>query len=240
MQPSTHSERVHELHRGRYLPDVVYGANDGIITTFAVVAGAAGASFSAGAIIVLGLANLLADGISMGLSNFLALRSKRDFDREQRTQEEWEVEQFPEIERKEVKEILERWGVTEPHIEPVIDGITKDKKRWVDLMMLEELGIIEEEKGPPIAHGVTTFLAFLLVGGMPLIPYIFGVAPEDQFVVSIIATAVSLFVVGALRSLVTKQSWIRSGFEMLGVGAIAAIAAYGVGYAVKTALGITI
>lgn len=240
MHPPVHSEAIHRLRRGRYLPDVVYGANDGIITTFAVVAGAAGASFSAGAIVVLGLANLLADGISMGLSNFLALRSKQDFDKEQRKKEEWEIEKFPDIERKEVREILERWGVPEPHMESVIEGITKDKKKWVDLMMIEELGIIEEENGPPIAHGAMTFAAFLVAGAMPLLSYIFPVNRESQFLVSIISTAISLFVVGALRSLVTKRSWLRSGLEMLGVGALAAVAAYGVGYLVKTTLGISL
>jgi vacuolar iron transporter family protein len=240
MHPPVHSETIHRLRRGRYLPDIVYGANDGIITTFAVVAGAAGASFSGGAIIVLGLANLLADGISMGLSNFLALRSKKDFDAEQRKKEEWEIEKFPDIERKEVREILERWGVPEAHMEPVIEGVTKDKKKWVDLMMIEELGIIEEEDGPPIMHGVMTFVAFLIAGAMPLLSYIFPVNGESQFLVSIISTGTSLFVVGALRSLVTKRSWLRSGLEMLSVGALAAVAAYGVGYIVKTFLGISL
>ncbi len=107
-------------------------------------------------------------------------------------------------------------------------------------MLLEELKIIVEEDGPPITHGAMTFVAFLVAGGMPLIPYVFGVPTDAQFLVSIIATGISLFIVGALRSLVTKRSWLRSGLEMLGVGALAAVAAYGVGYAVKTFFGITI
>lgn len=232
MLPLEHTESIHELHRGRYLGDFVYGANDGIITTFAVVAGAAGAAFSVGTIIVLGLANLFADGISMGLSNFLALRSKRDFERGERAKEEMEIEKFPDIERGEVREILERWGVPEAHMEPVIEGITKNKKKWVDLMMIEELGIIEGEDGSPIAHGGMTFLAFFIAGSMPLLQYVFGIR-GDQFVISIIATGVSLFIVGALRSLVTRRSWFKSGLEMLGIGTLAAVAAYGVGYCVK-------
>ena len=240
MSPLVHSEASHKRRRGRYLGDVVYGANDGIITTFAVVAGAAGAAFSAGAVIVLGLANLIADGISMGLSNFLALRSKRDFNAEQRKKEAWEIEKFPDHERKEVREILVRWGVPEAHLEPVLEGITRDKKRWVDLMMIEELGIIEEEDGPAIAHGVATFAAFLIAGALPLTPYVFGFGGDERFLKSVVATAVSLFAVGSLRSLVTKRSWARSGFEMLCVGAFAAAAAYGVGYALKTFFGIAV
>ncbi len=240
MLPPVHSEKFHKLQRGRYLGDIVYGANDGIITTFAVVAGAAGANFSVGTVIVLGLANLIADGISMGLSNFLALRSRRDFDRDERKKEEEEIGQFPEVERKEVQNILERWGVPETSMEAVLAGVTKDKKRWVDLMMIEELGIIEDQSGPPIAHGAMTSAAFILAGAMPLLPYVLHIVSSAEFTVSIIATAVSLFVVGALRSSVTKRWWVRSGGEMLGVGALAALAAYVVGFAVKRFFGISL
>jgi vacuolar iron transporter family protein len=235
-----HSEKVHGGTKAKYLSDFVYGANDGIITTFAIVAGAVGAAFSSGIIIVLGLANLLADGISMGLSNYLALKSEKEYQAKQRKVEEDEVDRFPDLERDEVREILEKWAVPADVMPKVLDAITSDKKRWVDFMMREELHLLEDPTDSPMKHGFATFVAFLIAGAMPLIPYVFGVSVDLLFPISIIATGISLFVVGSLRTLVTGVNWITSGLKMLGVGGLAAVAAYGVGYIVRVGLGVTI
>ena len=237
MLPIT-TEKVHTSTAGAYIGDWVYGANDGIITTFAVVSGAAGASLSAGVILILGLANLAADGISMGMSNYLALKSRRDYEKRQRRIEEEEVEQFPDIERQEIRDILVRWKVAPEHHDAMVRELTKDKKVWVDIMMREELGIVEQEVGHAARHGFATFAAFVIAGALPLIPYIFALPPDLQFSVSIAATAVSLFIIGAARSLVTKTSWITSGLQMLGIGALAAGSAYLVGSIVKQLFGI--
>lgn len=234
-----HSEKLHQVG-GKYLGDLVYGANDGIITTFAVISGAAGAGLSLEIVIILGFANLLADGISMGLSNFISLRSERDFHRMERAREYMEIEKFPDDEREEVRIILRRWGLPEERIPEILNSITSDKKRWVDLMMVEELGIVESRIESPARHGFATFAAFIIAGSLPLIPYIFGVAVEYQFLISIAATIVALFAVGSARSAVIKTPWIRAGFEMLLVGGLAAIAAYFVGGAVKALWGIVI
>lgn len=234
-----HHEKMHQAG-GKYLGDLVYGANDGIITTFAVISGAAGAALSPGIVVILGLANLLADGISMGLSNFLSLRSERDFHAMERARENLEIEKFPNEEREEVRVALRKWGVPENHIPLILASITSDKKRWVDFMMVEELGIVESRVDFPAKHGLVTFAAFMAAGILPLIPYLFGVAVEYQFLTSIAATAVALFVVGSARSAVVKTSWLRSGLEMLLVGGLAALAAYLVGGAVKALWGIMI
>ena len=237
---ATHSETVHRKERGRYLGDLVYGANDGIITTFAVVSGATGATLVPGVIIILGLANLIGDAISMGLSNYLSLRSRRDFERSQRAIEEYEIEKFPEHERAETVEILERWGIADERIPAVLADITANKKGWVDLMMRNELDIVEQEDGPPSKHGFATAAAFVVAGSLPLIPYVFGSPAAYQFNVSIAAAAISLFTVGAARTIVTGTRWLRSGFEMLAVGGLAAAAAYAVGAAVKLLFGIAV
>ncbi len=233
-------ERIHRISRGKYIGDLVYGSNDGIVTTFAVVSGAAGAFISPGIIIILGLANLIADGISMGVSSYLSTRSRLDFQKKQRIIEEREVEATPEREKDEARVILRNWGIDEDKIEGVVQSITKDKKKWVDLMMRDELGIIEEERSSPVNHALTTSISFIVAGSLPLAPYIFGIAPENQFLVSIIATAISLFVVGAMRTYVTGANWVMSGAQMLLVGGVAAGAAYFVGAAVKTIFNINI
>ncbi len=231
----------HRLREGTYIGDFVYGANDGIITTFAVVAGATGAGFSPGIIIILGLANLAADGFSMAASSFLSRSSERDFWRAQRRREEWEAREFPEIEKEEVREILQKWGVAKERIEPAMQDIIKDKDRWIDLMMREELDLKETDSVSPAKHGTTTFFAFVVAGFMPLLPYLFfGVPASQQFMVAVAATGVSLFSAGALRTLVTTESFVKSGLEMLLVGGLAATIAYAIGWLVKTFAGVVI
>ncbi|MBI2577700.1 MAG: VIT1/CCC1 transporter family protein [Candidatus Wildermuthbacteria bacterium] len=233
-------EVLHRLNRGTFIGDFVYGANDGIITTFAVVAGAAGAALSPGVIIILGIANLVADGFSMGASNFLSLRSKREFVKTQRKKAEWEVEQFPENEKDEVRDILRSWGIPESVLEQSVYGLTQNKKKWVDLMMKEELGLQEEEDANPSKHGTATFLAFLAAGSIPLVPYFIGNNSGIQFLFSSIFAGLAFFAVGSARTLVTHEHPFRGGLEIMLVGGFAAAVAYAIGWAVKTVLGITI
>lgn len=235
-----HSEYFHQANKGEYLGDFVYGANDGIITTFAMVAGAAGASFAPGIVIILGLANLIADGISMGLSNFLSLRSKQEYQKREREIEEVEVEKFPERESKEVEEIIQTWGIPKNEADIIVKAITGDKTRWVSFMMREELGIMEMMNESPAKHAMATGIAFVIAGILPLAPYLFSFFSGQSFLASILATATALFTVGSLRSLVTSMSWFRSGLEMLLVGGVAASAAYGIGGMVKYFFGVIV
>ena len=218
----------------------MYGANDGIVTTFAVVAGAAGALLSPGIVIILGLASLLADGFSMGSSNFLSLRARKDFVKMQRRREEWKVENFPEVEREEIREILRNWGATGDSVEPMVSAITRDKERWVDFMMKEELDLQEDEAASPSRHGVATFGAFILAGFLPLLPYFFEGEPRQQFLIAGILAAITFVVVGAARTLVGESKAVKGGLEMLLIGGIAAAVAYTIGWLVKTTLGIVV
>ena len=152
---------------GHYLPDLVYGANDGIITTFAVVSGVVGASLSVRVIVILGLANLVADGFSMGASNYLARRS---------------------------------------HVE-------------------EDLA----DRRDALRHAFATIVGFVIAGVLPLIAYLLPLEPEVQFPASIALAASALFAVGAARTFVTRRGFLRSGIEMLLVGALAAVVAFGIG-----------
>jgi len=238
--PKIHSEIPHKDNYGRYLGDLVYGANDGIITTFAVVSGAAGAGFGAGIVIILGLANLIADGISMGLSNYLAISSKQDFDKKQMRLEEYEVDVFPDKERGEVREIFQKWGFDGQNLENAVSVISADKKRWVDFMMREELDIIEDDNDDPKKHGTATAISFMIAGFLPLIPYLFFVSEPNQFASSIVLTALSLFGVGSARSVVIEKSWWLSGLEMLFVGGLAAVAAFAIGFFTKSIFGVIV
>ena len=154
-----------------YLKDLIYGANDGIITTFAVVSGVAGAALANRIVIILGLANLIADGFSMGASNFLSIRSEE----------------------------AARAAAGRTPKEPF-----------------------------PLRHGLVTFAAFVIAGAIPLLSYVLKLG-APAFGVSVGMTLLTLFAVGAGRSLVTADNWFHAGIEMLVVGAAAAGVAYGIG-----------
>jgi len=227
------NEVWHKLHHGIYIGDFVYGANDGIITTFAVVAGAAGALLPGGVVIILGLANLVADAFSMGASNFLSLRSQRDFVKMQRGREEWEIENYPQVEKQETREIMRHWGFSKDMVEPAVTAISSDKQRWASFLMREELDLQENDSASPTSHGIATFGAFIVAGALPLLPYFFAIDPQQQFLISGILAAVTFFVVGAARTLINEGNILKAGFEMLLVGGIAAAVAYGIGLGIK-------
>ncbi len=216
---------------GNYIKDLVYGANDGIITTFAVVAGAVGAGMSSSVIIILGFANLLADGFSMAASNFLGSRSENALYREEEKREWNEVENLPEKEHQEVMEIFEKHGFDVETSGQLTALIKSNKKFWVDFMMKYELGFADPEHGSEWKGATLTFFAFVIAGTLPLLPFTFlSISQESIFLYSILATSFALFTVGSLRSVITKAHWLWSGMEMLFVGGIAAAVSYYVGY----------
>lgn len=225
---------------GQHLADAVLGATDGVVTTFAVVAGAAGAHLSSGIVLIMGFANLLADGLSMAIGNYLGARSQRDFWREEREREIWEIEQIPEAEREEIRRHYRRKGFEGDFLEHAVSLITSDKERWLDEMMREELGI-REEKTAPAMSGLVTFLAFSLAGFLPLISYTIAFFHADflprAFSFSVALTAATLFAVGAARCFITRRAWWRSGFEILALGGAAALCAFGVGYFLQALVG---
>lgn len=238
IRPRPHLPEPHLLHHGAgggggYLRDVVYGANDGIVTTFAVVSGVAGAGLASEVVLILGFANLLADGVSMGMSNYLGMKSQYDYERQERRQEEKEIERFPEEERQEIRRIYAAKGFAGQDLERAVAIVTSNKERWIKEMMIGEFGIVPGTETSPRKHGLATFSAFVAAGVLPLLPYALVAGENSRFAVSIAATTGTLFAVGALRTLFTRRRWLRSGLEMLIIGAIAAAASYLVGAALK-------
>lgn len=223
---------LHRQNTGRYIGDLVYGSNDGLITTFSIIASAAGANLPGAVIVILGLANIVADGISMGASNFLGNKSELDYAKNQKDKELWEIEHLPELEIDEIRDILAAKGFKGKDLERAVKIVTQDKEVWVDMMMKDELGIIVDENNDPKKHAVVTFLAFIAAGFVPLLPFLIpGV--QNQFVIAAVVAAATLFTVGALRSLVTTVTFLRGGLEMFLIGSTAATAAYLIGYIIE-------
>lgn len=234
------AEEPHGSTLGPYIHDIVYGANDGIVTTFAVVSGVAGADLASYVVVILGFANVLADGLSMGLGNYLSGKSRKDNYQRLLKEELREIEEIPDIEREEIREIFEVKGFKGADLDRVTEVITSDKKVWVDTMMREEHGLTADEDGTPLRHAIMTFVSFVAFGSIPIAPYILPIDEESRFLVTIIAAAVALLVVGLLRSWVTRERLIKGPLEILSVGSICAFTAYYVGMALKGFAGVAL
>ena len=214
-----------------YLGEFVYGGIDGCVTTFAVVAGAVGAELSSSIIIILGFANLLADGFAMSIGAYLSTRSEQDNYQKHRQTEYWEVENLPEVEREEIREIYRAKGFDGKLLEDVVQVITENKDRWVDVMMKEELEMMVEQKSP-FLMGLFTYVSFILVGLIPLLIYVwdyFNPVSGSLFVWSSVLTALGFIIIGVLKTYVTQTNVWRGVLETLVLGAIAALVSYYVG-----------
>lgn len=221
----------------RYLADAVLGATDGIVTTFAVVAGATGASLSPGIVLIMGFANLLADGFSMAVANYLGARSQQEYWREEEAREVWEVEHLPHAEREEMRRIYQQKGFEGELLDRVVATLTGDKQRWVEEMMREELGI-QRESIAPLVIGCVTFASFATAGLVPMLFYVAALLrpslTEPAFLISVGLTASALFAVGAARCVMTRRVWWKSGLEILLTGGIAAACAFAVGHLLRS------
>lgn len=216
-----------------YLGEFVYGGIDGSVTTFAVVAGAAGANLESSVVIILGFANLIADGFSMSVGSYLSTKSEIQNYEKHKKIEYWEVDHLPEKEKEEIREIYADKGFEGELLEKVVETITANKDRWVDVMMKEELEMSEESRSP-IKMAGTTFVSFVILGFIPLFIYILDYfVPISQnlnlFLVSSILTTLVFMAIGFLKSYVTQTNHIRGILETLLLGGIAAILAYFVG-----------
>ena len=231
--PEAIAERIASSDHN-YIRDFIYGGVDGAVTTFAVVSGVAGAELPTSIVLILGFANLAADGFSMAASNFLGTRAEIDDYRRIEKIEYRHIELAPEGEREEVRQIYREKGFEGEELERAVDLITADKDRWVKTMLTEEYGLPSEIRSPWIAAG-STFSAFVVCGLVPLLPYLFGA--NSSFLAACIMTGITFFLIGSFKSRWSTNSWLRSGLETLLVGGIAAGLAYGVGVLLKGVAG---
>lgn len=213
----------------------VYGAIDGAVTTFAIVTGVVGASLAPSIIIILGFANLLADGFSMAIGNYLAVKTQNEFIQRERKREEWEIDNRIEEEQQEIREIYSKKGFKDELLDDIVRIITSRRKVWVDTMMREELGLIEG-KNSPVVSAVNTFVGFNAIGIIPLIPFIVvyltgsNIFISNAFFYSVLATASSFFLIGSIRGKVVRKPMMISGFNTLLIGGVAATVSYCIGY----------
>ena len=217
-----------------HFDDFIYGSIDGAVTTFAIVAGVIGAGLSPGIILILGFANLFADGFAMASANYQAIKAKMEFIDMKQKQEEWEIDNKRDQEKEEIRTIYREKGFKGQLLEDIVRIITSRRKVWVDTMMREELGLIKDDK-KPIDSSTSTFIGFNAVGVIPLIPFVvflifdFDVT-SNTFFYSILSVIVAFLLVGMIKGKIVKKSMIQSGISTIIIGSVAATVAYLVGY----------
>lgn len=208
--------------------DFVFGFGDGINTSLGLVAGVGGANESSSIIILAALVAMFTGAKAMAVQNYLAVRSQRQILQSEIEREEWEMENVPEAERREIEDIYKAKGFSGIELENIVNKITSDKKVWLGTMLTEELKLNLEIVGSPLKSAFRMFGAFLIGGILPIIPYFFA----SGYVPLLIAIGTSLsasFVIGAFKSKLASLSMIRGGLEMAGMGTGIALIGYGIG-----------
>jgi len=206
------------------------GGVDGVVTTFAVVAGSAGGQLTSTIVIILGVANLLGDGFSMAVSNYLGTRARQEEIQQSRRDEERQVREFPEGERQEIREIYARKGFSGKSLEEIVDVITSDRNVWIETMMAEELRLSEVSAQPRRA-AISTFLAFSFCGLVPLLPFLFAIGNfQTMFRVSAVLGGLTFFTLGVAKGRLLGISPVKSGLQTVTIGGIAAALAYAAGH----------
>lgn len=226
----------HGGKHNRYIGNVVYGGLDGIVTTFAVVCGVVGAGLSANVILIMGCANLVADGFSMATGAFLSARSEREYYEREWQRELQQINYKPDQERQILYDDYEAQGYTAAEAQLLVMTQSHNRRAWARIMMIEELGLLTDERSPFIG-ALVTFGAFVVAGALPLLAYVIQLftplSATIAFGLSLVLSGRALFLLGAAKVLVTARSAWKSGFEMMLVGSLAAGVAYLVGMGLK-------
>lgn len=215
-----------------WLPDFVYGGIDGAVTTFAVVAGVVGAGLSTSVILILGFANLLADGLSMAVGKYSSDRAELEQIGFIKEEERKSIIEKPKEEKEEIRMILKELGFKGKDLSRAEKIITSDPETWVHMMLHHEFHILEDNINPKMG-GFATFVAFILIGLVPLCAYllqpVFDLSDDQAFLATILGTIGALFIVGTVKTRFSARHWFLAGLETSAVGGIAALVAYFVG-----------
>lgn len=221
-----------------YLGQIVYGGNDGIVTTFAIVSSFAGAGadgaarVGAIAVLLFGLANLCADAVAMGLGAYLSDRSQREVFFRQRRAAMSRIRHEPQAASAAMRDLLSQQGVTEADARDMTAILARNPRLMADMTLHYELGVSDPGGGSPVGRALVTFLSFIALGAIPILPFILSEPSAATFRASVAATVAALALLGLLRWRATGERFRQAMGETLVVGLTCAAVAYLVGMAV--------
>jgi VIT1/CCC1 family predicted Fe2+/Mn2+ transporter len=206
---------------------------DGLTVPFALAAGISGAIAASHIVVTAGIAELAAGGIAMGVGGYLAARTDVEHYQSERAREERETRELPDVEKREIDEILERYGINPDVRTKVVDDISADAHRWVEFMMKFELGLEEPDPRRALRSALTIGASYVVGGLVPLVPYMLVGDAREALVISAIVTLIALFVFGFVKGRLTGISPFRGGLQTLLTGGIAAAVAFALARAVS-------
>lgn len=233
----TQSTEMHQTEGG-YLKPLIFGGLDGILTSFAIVAGAAGGSMPVPVVLVLGFSNIFADALAMGVGEFLSSKAENEWILSERRRENWELENYPDGEIREMIDIYESRGMSRKDATQVIETMSKYKDFFVDVMMAEELKLQvpeEDHKIESMKEGVVMFCSFASFGSLPLLGYVVipalfpQLGEEVLFTAACVVTGLVLFGMGCVKSIFSAANWFICGLETFLLGGACATVAYTIG-----------
>lgn len=227
MSEHSHPEHHEEASRGAALRNFVFGTSDGLVTVLAFVAGVSASLATRKLVLMAGLAEMFAGAVSMGLGAFLGTRAERDWYERERKREELEVAKIPHLEREELRDIYRKKGLEGETLERVVDAFTANEKRWVDIMMTEELGL-QPVEGSALSAGLIVGVSYVLAAAVPLVPYVFLLGVR-ALLASMTITAVALYGVGVAKARLTQRPELRAGIETMMTGLIGTAICWGIG-----------
>lgn len=225
-------DHVEKSSHGKFIKSIVYGGLDGIITTFAIVSGVSGAHLDSSIVLILGVANLLADGLSMGFGDYVSSEAEIEYREREKKHAEDVFEYHREQELTKIKQQYQEQGMSKGDAEKMAQVLSNNKHCFVETF-LKDRGMVKSN-GSSVRKGLYTFVSFIFFGFTPLFTYL--MAPYSEFIAqhrfetACILTGATLFGLGVAKVKVTKKFWLKSGLEMLGIGGFSAMAAYLVGH----------
>jgi len=223
-------EEGERWHKKVNVREIVFGFNDGSISTLALLAGVTGGALAHGQILVAGFSGVIAGAISMAIGAYISSKSEIEHHQSEIEREKQEIEEVPEVEREEMRQIyMEKANFTEEELNLILNRITSNKKVWLDSMMKEELGLFEEHFENPVKVGLIMLIAFIAGGLVPILPFVLLPASQTSLIVASIVTFASLFLIGVWKTTFTNKHWLRSGLEMVFVGILATVIPYLIG-----------
>lgn len=236
----TFDDHLNKEHKrsfhSHYISELIYGGNDGIVTTFAAISGFSGAALGSHTpeytiltVLLFGLANLFADGAAMGLGNFISLRSEQKVYANLKEKEYQEILSSPDMEKKETKFLLMEKGYSNQDAQMMTELLSKNPEFWLEFMMQYEMELPNPENDNPYFKGLATFIAFCVFGFIPIIPYLLISDLGNAFFSSIFFSVLALFILGLFRAHVTKEKIFNAVVEILAVGFISGAIAFIVG-----------
>lgn len=210
-----------------------------VTTALCIISVACGAGYSPVAVLMFGLAVLFGQSLISAIDKYLQTKSELEYHAYERKREVWEVENNPDGEKKEMIEIYTNKGIPEEDAKQMTEILSRHKDAWIDIMMVEELGIIENHLTSPLKSAFASLFTFALFALLPILPFIFAPSSDNTkilYIISYIIAGVMLIILGSFKSEVTHQKPFRSNMENILLGAIASTVAFVVGYLMKTVI----